>query len=122
MEPPNIGDTAHIKASVKSIHADAYGVVARVRAGRSGAWTAVELLIDGQRHWIDRAAIDYILKDRNPFASDPARRRGPCRLFCILARDAATGVIFRRGPSRWVQLIKWNTATDTFEPGQWFHG
>jgi hypothetical protein len=46
----------------------------------------------------------------------------PCRLFVILARSAPVGVIFRRGPSKWVQLIKWNTADDSFEPGQWFHG
>jgi hypothetical protein len=39
-----------------------------------------------------------------------------------LARKAPAGVIFRRGPSRWVQLIKWNTAHDTFDEGQWFHG
>jgi hypothetical protein len=31
-------------------------------------------------------------------------------------------MIFRRGPSKWVQLIKWNTATDLFESGQWFNG
>jgi hypothetical protein len=29
------------------------------------------------------------------------------------------GVIFRRGPSRQVRLIRWNLAKDTFEPGQW---
>lgn len=44
------------------------------------------------------------------------------RLFCILARESRTAVIFRRGPSRWVQLIKWDTDKDTFEAGQWFHG
>jgi hypothetical protein len=44
------------------------------------------------------------------------------RLFPILARKAHHAVIFRRGPSRWVQLIKWNTDTDVFESGQWFHG
>jgi hypothetical protein len=44
----------------------------------------------------------------------------PARLFVILAREAPVGVIFRRGPNRWVQLIKWHTDTDTFEPGQWF--
>ncbi len=32
------------------------------------------------------------------------------------------GVIFRRGPSKRVQLVHWDTATDTFTPGQWFHG
>ena len=31
-------------------------------------------------------------------------------------------MIFRRGPSYWVQIVKWNTNTDTFEEGQWFHG
>ena len=44
------------------------------------------------------------------------------RLFCILARAAPAGVIFRRGPSKWVRLIKWNTETDSFERGQWFRG
>jgi hypothetical protein len=46
----------------------------------------------------------------------------PCRLYAILARSAPVGVIFRRGPTKWVQLIKWDTATDSFEQGQWFHG
>lgn len=45
-----------------------------------------------------------------------------CRLFVILARSSPTGVIFRRGPTKWVQLIKWNTDDDSFEAGQWFHG
>lgn len=46
----------------------------------------------------------------------------PCRLYAILARRAPIGVIFRRGPSKRVQIIHWGTATDTFTPGQWFHG
>ncbi|MBI3909574.1 MAG: hypothetical protein HY320_01410 [Armatimonadetes bacterium] len=46
----------------------------------------------------------------------------PCRLYVILARKAPVAAVFRRGPSKWVQLIKWHTATDTFEQGQWFHG
>lgn len=32
------------------------------------------------------------------------------------------GVLFRRGPTAWVQLIRWNLADDTFQPGQWFRG
>jgi hypothetical protein len=32
------------------------------------------------------------------------------------------GVIFRRGPTQWFQLIKWDTQEDTFAEGQWFHG
>lgn len=46
----------------------------------------------------------------------------PYRLYVILAREAPIAVIFRRGPSKRVQIVKWDTATDTFTPGQWFHG
>jgi len=46
----------------------------------------------------------------------------PARLFILFARKSSVAVIFRRGPSKWVQLIKWDTRKDTFEPGQWFHG
>jgi hypothetical protein len=46
----------------------------------------------------------------------------PARLSVILARRAPVGVIFRRGPSKLVELIRWDTATDTFERGQWFKG
>jgi len=49
-------------------------------------------------------------------------KRPACRLFVLLARQAPLGVIFRRGPSKQVQLIKWNTANDSFESGQWFKG
>jgi len=44
------------------------------------------------------------------------------RLFVIVARNARVGVIFRRGPSRQVLLIKWNMDNDTFEIGQWLKG
>ena len=50
------------------------------------------------------------------------KRTIPARLFMIFARESPTAIIFRRGPSRWVQLIKWNTKMDTFDSGQWFHG
>jgi hypothetical protein len=46
----------------------------------------------------------------------------PARIFFMLARSSPTAVVFRRGPSKWVQLLKWNTDSDSFEPGQWFHG
>ena len=58
--------------------------------------------------------------------SESARSEGstefPCRLFAILARKARVGVLLRRGPSRWVRLIKWRTGDDRFEDGQWFRG
>ncbi|WP_267553060.1 hypothetical protein [Rhizobium rhizogenes] len=44
------------------------------------------------------------------------------RLYAILARDAPTGVIFRRGPSKQVQLIHWDLRDDSFEHGQWLKG
>jgi hypothetical protein len=46
----------------------------------------------------------------------------PCRLYVIFARDAPVAVVFRRGPSRWVQILKWSTETDSIEEGQWFRG
>ena len=46
----------------------------------------------------------------------------PCRVYVLLAREAPVAIIFRRGPSKRVQLLHWNTDTDTFTPGQWFHG
>lgn len=48
---------------------------------------------------------------------DPA-----CRLHVLLARQARVAVVLRRGPSRWVQLVRWSTDKDVFAPGQWFHG
>src|SRR5580700_5221448 len=44
------------------------------------------------------------------------------RLTAFLARSAPVAVVLRRGPTWWVQLIKWHTDTDTLEPGQWFNG
>jgi hypothetical protein len=39
-----------------------------------------------------------------------------------MARKAPVCVLFRRGPSRWTQLVKWHTDTDVFEAGNWFKG
>jgi hypothetical protein len=46
----------------------------------------------------------------------------PCRLAVFLARKAPVGVVLRRGPSAWAQLVAWDRQTDRFTPGQWFHG
>jgi hypothetical protein len=43
----------------------------------------------------------------------------PARLFILLAREAPVGVILRKGPTSWVQMIKWHTDTDQFVMGQW---
>jgi hypothetical protein len=52
------------------------------------------------------------------------REKGPvpARVFFILAREAPVAIVFRRGPSQWVQILKWDTETDTVEEGQWFRG
>jgi hypothetical protein len=46
----------------------------------------------------------------------------PPRLFVIFAERAHEAVIFRRGPSRWHHVIRWNTKDDTFFRGAWFKG
>lgn len=46
----------------------------------------------------------------------------PCRLSLVFAHDAPIAVILRRGPSKWVEVVKWRTDTDEFEHGHWFHG
>src|SRR5688572_11088382 len=59
---------------------------------------------------------------RKPRESAKVARQVPARVFGILARQADVAVLFRRGPSKWVQLVRWDTERDTYEPGQWFHG
>jgi hypothetical protein len=46
----------------------------------------------------------------------------PARLAWLEARDAPIAVVFRRGPSRWVELVSWDLEHDVFERGAWFHG
>jgi hypothetical protein len=53
---------------------------------------------------------------------DPGKTKSPCRLSIILAQSASVAIVLRRGPTKWVQLMKWDTARDEFQPGQWFHG
>ena len=44
------------------------------------------------------------------------------RLFVLLARKAPVAVVFRRGPSKHVLLVRWNLSDDSFEAGQWLKG
>jgi hypothetical protein len=44
------------------------------------------------------------------------------RIFGVMARNAPRVVLIRRGPSRQVLLLTWNTATHEFHAGQWFKG
>jgi hypothetical protein len=45
-----------------------------------------------------------------------------CRLYAILARDGRSAVVFRRGPSRQVLVLRWRLKDDAIEPGQWLKG
>jgi hypothetical protein len=46
-------------------------------------------------------------------------KRPAARIEAIVARNAAVAVIFRRGPSRRVRMLKWNLSNDRIEGGQW---
>lgn len=44
------------------------------------------------------------------------------RLHVLLARDADSGVVIRRGPTRHTAVIGWDRRRDTFTLGQWLYG
>ncbi|PLP97268.1 hypothetical protein CYJ10_28575 [Cupriavidus pauculus] len=54
-------------------------------------------------------------------APTQGRLTPPARIHILMARDAQTAVVIRRGPTRWTALIGWNRKRDTFEVGQWFN-
>jgi hypothetical protein len=63
--------------------------------------------------------------DHASVAHPPSRELHPAnsgKLTVLLAREADTAVVLRRGPHALTQLIHWDLARDAFEPGQWFHG
>ena len=45
-----------------------------------------------------------------------------CRIFPIFAREAKSVLLFRRGPSKWTELVLWDTCCDKLTFGQWFFG
>jgi hypothetical protein len=52
------------------------------------------------------------------------KKRQPIKptLFVIFAEQADVAVIFRRGPSDWYHVIRWDTRDDSFLHGAWFKG
>ena len=44
------------------------------------------------------------------------------RLHIEFASGSALAAILRRGPTDWTRLLLWDTSTDHFEVGSWFHG
>jgi hypothetical protein len=50
-------------------------------------------------------------------------KRSPAtRLYFIVARRSSMAVVFRRGPTKQVELLTWNLGTDELTPGQWLKG
>jgi hypothetical protein len=43
-------------------------------------------------------------------------------LYAIVARRAPVAVVFRHGPTRQVELLRWDLLTDEVEAGQWLKG
>lgn len=44
------------------------------------------------------------------------------RLYSIVARDAPVAVVFRRGPTRQVEVLRWDLRSDRVTAGQWLKG
>ena len=44
------------------------------------------------------------------------------RLFCLIASQATSAVILRRGPSKQVRMLSWNLSNDEITGGQWLAG
>lgn len=48
--------------------------------------------------------------------------RASVRLYVLLARKSPLAVVFRRGPSKQVLALVWDTSNDVIRSGQWFKG
>lgn len=46
----------------------------------------------------------------------------PARIHIILAREATTAIVIRRGPSKWCATFGWDRNGDSVRLGQWLHG
>ena len=44
------------------------------------------------------------------------------RVYCILATDAPVVAVFRRGPTHWSHVGRWDLAQRRYEPGAWLRG
>ena len=46
----------------------------------------------------------------------------PPRIYCIPATQAPVVAVFRRGPSNWAHIGRWDLAAKRYEPGAWLGG
>ena len=49
-------------------------------------------------------------------------KQAPPRIYCIPATDAPVVAVFRRGPSNWAHVGRWDVAAGRYEPGAWLGG
>jgi hypothetical protein len=48
--------------------------------------------------------------------------KAPPRIYCIPATRAPIVAVFRRGPTNWSHIGRWDLGTGRYEPGAWFRG
>jgi len=46
----------------------------------------------------------------------------PPRIYCIPATSAPVVAVFRRGPTEWSHVGRWDLANGRYEPGAWMRG
>ncbi|MEO1069352.1 MAG: hypothetical protein AAFW95_09560 [Cyanobacteria bacterium J06638_6] len=46
----------------------------------------------------------------------------PPRIYCLVATQAPVVAVFRRGPSEWAHVGRWDLAQNRYEPGGWLRG
>jgi hypothetical protein len=44
------------------------------------------------------------------------------RIYCVAATEAPVVAVFRRGPTDWSHVGRWDLAQQRYEPGAWLHG
>ena len=49
-------------------------------------------------------------------------KSAPSRIYCIQATHAPVVAVFRRGPSDWSHVGRWDLANRRYEPGAWLRG
>ena len=63
-------------------------------------------------------------EDREPQkrTRPPADATATTKVIGVVASEARTAILFRRGPRRHVQMLRWDLRTDTLTAGQWLVG
>ncbi len=49
-------------------------------------------------------------------------KQTPPRIYCIPATDAPVVAVFRRGPTNWAHVGRWDLTAKRYEPGAWLGG